>query len=413
VQRWLAQTFAALEGSEFRILWIGTLISFLAFFTSTVVNSVVAFDLSGTNRAVGAVIFAQGVSMFLFGPLGGAVADRLPKRRVIAIGQGTTALVFAVTALLMAAHALQVSHLAAGTFVMGLCFAFIGPARQAFVVDIVPAAHRGNAMALSQVANTASRVLGPALAGVLLAWESAGAAGAYAVMAFLYVLAAGSLSLLPRSRRRDGAHTHVLADVSDGLRYVREQPRLRIQLLFFVSVVMAGFPHVTVMPGLVENQLGREAEAISPLMVASALGGFLASVGVARFADSPRASAIYTWLGLGFGASLFALAAAPDYASAVLASFVIGVANGGFQTLASAVILHETRPEYMGRVMSLTMLAFAGFGLMALPIGLLADAVGERVTLAVMGTAVGACVAASWWALSRPRQPETARPESR
>jgi MFS family permease len=332
---------------------------------------------------------------------------------VIAVGQGTTALVFAVMALLMAAHALRVGYLAAGTFVMGLCFAFIGPARQALVVDIVPAVHRGNAMALSQVANTASRVLGPALAGVLLAWESAGATGAYAVMAFLYLLAVGSLSLLPRSHGRAGVSTDVWGDVIEGLRYVRGQPRLRLQLVFFVSVVMTGFPHVTVMPGLVENQLGREAEAISTLMVASALGGFLASVLVARFADSPSARAIYTSLGLGFGASLFALAAAPDYDSAVRASLVLGAANGGFQTLASAVILHETRPEYVGRVMSLTMLAFAGFGLMALPVGLLADALGERVTLMLMGTAVGGCVAASWWALSRSPQPAPAPRESR
>ena len=412
VNRWLQQTFAALVSRDFQILWLGTLISFLAFFTSTVVNSVVAFELSGTNRAVGLVIFAQGVAMFLFGPIGGAFADRLPKRRVIAVGQAVTAAVFVATALLVAAEAIHVAHLAAGTFVLGLCFAFMGPARQAFVVDIVSADRRGNAMALSQIANNASRVLGPALAGVLLAWDAAGAAGAYAVMAGLYLLAAASLLLLPRSRGRAGISTHVFTDVGAGLRYVRDQPRLRILMLLFVGVVMTGFPYVTVMPGLVENQLGGEAEAISLLMGVSAVGGLLTSVLVARFADSPRAPAIYSWLGLGFAGSLLLLAGAPSYPAAALASLAIGAANGGFQTLASAVMIHETRPEYMGRVMSLTMLAFAGFGLMSLPIGLLADAVGERVTLVTMGAAVGACVMASWWALARVRDPAVLGPGS-
>jgi MFS family permease len=410
VRRWLQQTFASLSIRGFRILWLGTLTSFLAFFMSTVVNSVVAFDLTGTNRAVGLVIFSQGASMFLFGPIGGAFADRLPKRRVIAVGQGLTGVVFLTTALLAAMGVLRVWHLAAGSFVLGACFAFIGPARQAFVVDLVRQEARGNAMALSQIANNASRVLGPAVAGALLAWSAVGAAGAYAVMAGLYALSAASLLLLPRSSGRQDIGTHVFADVADGLRYVRDHRRLRILMVLFVSVVMTGFPYVAVMPGLVENQLGRGAEAISLLMGVSAAGGLLTSVLVARYADSQHAPAIYSGLGVGFGLTLFALAAAPSYPLAALVSFVLGAANGGFQTLSSAVLIHATQPEYMGRVMSLSMLAFAGFGLMGLPIGFLADAAGERASLAVMGAVVCAIVAASWLALGRsPEDPRSTK----
>ncbi len=81
--------------------------------------------------------------------------------------------------------------------------------------------------------------------------------------------------------------------------------------------------------------------------------------------------------------------------------FAVGATNGGFQTLSSAVVIHATQPAYMGRVMSLTMLAFAGFGLMGLPIGFLADAFGERAALVAMGAAVCAIVAVSWLALGR------------
>lgn len=401
MQGWLQQTFAAFAIRDFRILWLGTLTSFLAFFTSTVVNSVVAFELSGANRAVGLVIFAQGVSMALFTPIGGAYADRLAKRRVIAVGQVVTGLVFAALALLVALGAIAVWHLAVGTFVLGVCFAFVGPARQAYVVDLVPVERRGNAMALSQIANNASRVLGPALAGVLLAWSAAGPAGAYTVMAALYAVAVASLLLLPRSSPRAEIATHVLADIVDGVRYVAGERRLRILVLLFVIVMMTGFPYVAVMPGLVENQLGRGAEAISWLMGVAAAGGLLASVLVARFAESPRAPAIYSGLGLGFGLSLLALAGSPDFGLAAVVCFLLGAANGGFQTLSTAVVIHATEPVYMGRVMSLTMLAFAGFALMGLPIGFLADAVGERVSLSAMGGSVSAVVAVSWRALSR------------
>lgn len=401
MRRWLEQTFAAFAVRDFRILWLGTLTSFLAFFTSTVVNSVVAFELSGTNRAVGLMIFAQGVSMALFTPIGGAYADRLAKRRVIAVGQVVTGMVFATLALLVALEAIAVWHLAASTFVLGVCFAFVGPARQAFVVDLVPVERRGNAMALSQIANNASRVLGPALAGVLLAWSAAGPAGAYTVMAALYGIAVASLLLLPRSTPRASLDTRVLADILAGVRYVGGERRLRILVLLFVGVMMTGFPYVAVMPGLVENQLGREADAISWLMGVAAAGGLLASVLVARFAESPRAPAICLSLGLCFGLSLLGLAGAPDYDLAALLCFALGAANGGFQTLSNAVVIHASEPGYMGRVMSLIMLAFAGFALMGLPIGFLADALGERVSLSAMGGTVSAIVAASWWALAR------------
>lgn len=407
MNRWVEETFAAFRVRHFRVLWAGTLLSFLAFFTSTVVNSVVAFDLAGTNRAVGLVIFAQGVAMFLFGPIGGAFADRLPKRRVIATGQAITSTVFLTVALLVGTGAVRVWHLACGTFTLGLCFVFMGPARQAFLVDIVPGERLGNALVLAQVANNASRVVGPALAGGLLAWSAVGAAGAYGVMAALYALAASTLVLLPRSRGRPGIETHVLTDVADGVRYVRDHRQLRILLVLFVSVVMTGFPYVTVLPGLVEHQLGREADAISLLLGMAAAGGLVTSVLVARFADSPGAPAIYSVLGIGSGISLCLLAAAPDYPAAAGVCLALGAANGGFQTLATAVLIRATEPTYVGRVMSLSMLAFAGFGLMGLPIGALADAVGERGTLFAMGCGVCAIVAASWWAFARHPEPAT------
>lgn len=398
---WVEQTFAALAIRHFRILWLGTLTSFLAFFMSTIVNSVVAFELTGTNRAVGLVIFAQGLGMFLLGPFGGAFADRWRKRRVVATGQGICAAVFLATAALVASGTVRVWHLALAGFAIGICFAFIGPARQALVVDLVPPESRGNAMALSQIANLASRVGGPAVAGVLLAWRAVGAAGAYAAMAALYALAALSLALLPPSRGRAGVSPPVLTDVVAGLRYVLDDPRLRVLLTMFVAVVMAGFPFVTVLPGLVENRLGGEASAISGLMSTTAVGGLAVSLAVARFADSPRARGIYCGLGLGFGLSLFALALAPSYAGALAICLGVGAANGGFQTLSNAVLIHATEPAYMGRVMALTMMAFAGFGLVGLPIGLLADAIGEPGTLAVMGAVVCAVVLVSWPKLVR------------
>lgn len=399
---WAATTFAALGIRSFRILWLGTVCAHLAFFMSTVVQSVVAFDLVGNNTAVGWVVFAQGIASVLLGPLGGALADRWPKRMVVGLSQTIPSAVFLTLAVAFATGRIDIAAVAGGSFLMGISFAFLGPARQALVVDLVPLEHRGNAMALSQVASAASQVMGPGLAGLLLYWSVSGAAGAYGVMGALYVGSCLLLLGLPRSRMRGDAHqTHVLADIWEGVRYVVERPRLRLLVLLYVAVIMIGFPYVTVMPGFVEHELGREAEAYAFLSLVAAAGALSASLIVARYADHPRAALLFVGAGLLFGATLIVLALAPSYALAATCMFGVGFGFGGFMTLNGAVIVRATDSGFFGRVMSLTMLAFGGFGLMGLPIGMLADAIGERGTLAIMGAALCALVGLFGLLLSR------------
>jgi MFS family permease len=393
--------FVALREREFRVLWIGTVASYVGFFMSTIVQSVVAFELTGTNRAVGYVVFAQGLAMLALGPLGGAGADRWPKRRVLAISQCASALVFATLALLLWAEALHIGLLASGSLVLGASIAFLGPARQALSAELVPDAVRGNAIVLNQVALTGSQVLGPAIAGFLLA-SPLGASGAYGAMASLYAFAAFSLLRVPRSVARAGAgDTHVLEDLLAGLRYVWTHPRLRLLVLFFVSVIMTGFPYVTVLPGLVEHRLGREADAISTLYFVAAVGGLGASLLAARLADTRWALPLFVGMALVFATGLFALSRVPSYRAALGAMAGLGVGIGGFQSLNGAVIVRAAEPAYLGRVFSLTILAFAGFGMMGLPIGLLADAIGERGALLAMSGVVCSIVVCTALLLAR------------
>ena len=401
---WLGSTFAALGLAHYRVLWLGTLLAFLGFFMSTVVQSVVAFELAGTNRAVGWVVFGQGLAMFVLGPVGGAFADRLPKRRVIVVGQTLMTLVFFALAALVATGAVRVIHLSLGALVMGATFAFLGPARQAIVVGLVPESHRGNALVLNGVAHSMSRVLGPALAGVLLTIASVGAAGAYATMGILYAAAACSLVLVPHvPGRANASDTRVLGDLAEGLRYVRARPRLRLLILFFVAVVMFGYPFIAVLPGLVENAYGRSADTVSVLHIATAAGALTASLSVARFADSPHATTLYSAMAALFAVGLAATAHAPTFALAAVGMGVAGAGSGGFQALSNAVIARETDPVYIGRVLSLTLLAFGGFGLMGLPYGILADAVGERGAMGAMSACVGVVVVVLTLLLRRTR----------
>ncbi|MFP6641162.1 MAG: MFS transporter [Myxococcota bacterium] len=382
-------SFTALRVPEFRILWLGTIFSFLAFFMAMIVQSVVAFEIAGDNSSVGVIVFAQGFSMVLLGPIGGAFADRWPKRRVVVVGQLLAAAVFLWTAVMIAQGALTIFWLALSSLLIGASIAFLGPSRQGMVVELVPVSMRGNAMAVNNLANTGSRVFGPLVAGLLLAWHYSGSTGTYLMMTVCYLIAAASMGFISPSKVRPGARDRpILADVVDGVGYVYRKRRLRLLVGLFTLVIFLGFPHVTILPGLAENVFGRDATAVTELFFVSAAGALLASLWVTRFGDSSRADVIYIGMALLFGFSLLGLAFAPGFRWAELAMFGIGAGSGGFQSLNAAVIARDTDPAYIGRVMSLVMLAFGGFGLMALPYGYLADWIGERSSLLMMGSFV-------------------------
>jgi MFS family permease len=381
--------FDALANRNFRLLWLGSVSAFTGFFTSTIVQSVVAFQITGQNRSVGFVVFGRGLAQLLLAPIGGVLADRISKRTILLVCQTFTAFVFFGLAWLQGIGLMQVTYLTLGGFLVGMTFAVLGPTRSAYVVELVEPDRRGNAVAMNQVALNMSRVLGPPLAGVLLAWHACGPTGAFAIMGVLYLGAVGSQFMLPPAKPNDApVGSSVLGDMLEGVRYVRGNPRLRALLVMFMLAVMFGFPYVTVLPGLVEHQLHLPATTVSWLFGVSAMGGLVASVLSAPLADSRHALTAFCAAGFAFGLSLVLLWTATSLLTAAVWLVLAGAASGAFTTLNGAVLLRTTDPRYMGRVMSLAMLAFGAFGLIGVPVGMLADAVGEGAALAVLGTLV-------------------------
>jgi MFS family permease len=386
---WVTTTFGAFSNARFRYLWAGSFLAFIAFFMSLVVSNVVAFDLAGNNRAVGFVGFGQGIAQLALGPLGGALADRLPKKAVIFSCQVVITITFFVLSVLVLTDVIEVIYLAIGSFVIGMSFSFLGPARQAFMVELVEPRRRGNAVALSQVALNASRVIAPFVAAILLAKDALGAEGAFALMGALYVMAMYYTLRLPYSP--PAAQTFkrsVLGDIVSGVAYVARTPRLRLLISSYVLTIMFGFTYTAVLPGLLVNELDHKAKAITILLLANAVGGLIASLGVASLADSPNARIVYNSMCAIFGVSVVAMGISPSYAVLTGVMFVSGFGGGGFQTLNGAIVSHTTAPEYFGRVVSLTFLAFATSSIIALPAGFIADAYGERPTLIGAGIVV-------------------------
>ena len=313
---------------------------------------------------------------------------------------------FLALAILVVADQITILWLSVGSFVVGVAFSFLGPARQAFVGEILAPNRRGNAIALTQIGLNGSRILGPLLAGIMLSIGWLGAGGAFFLMAALYLGSLATTFFLPRTAANPNASKSVFGDIRLGMRYVWVNRRLRLLIGSFVLIIMIGFPYVTVLPALVKSEFGRGDGSLSLLYLANASGGLLASLAVAGYADSKYATRIYVSSCAMFAVSLSVMAFMPTFWSFTVVMFIVGLGGGGFQTLNGAVIAHLADPAYYGRVMSLTFLAFALFSVVALPIGLLADATSERATLAVMGVLAGAVVVA-YVLLSRATRAES------
>ena len=207
-------------------------------------------------------------------------------------------------------------------------------------------------------------------------------------MSGMFILVLLSLFGLPaRPPASDRARGSVAGDVLAGMRHVRDRPRLRLLTLSFIALVVLAYPFEFVLPGLLENELGRAAEDTGLLLGFAAIGGLVLSLVLIGMAGGPRAWSIMLFAGAALGLGLIALAAAPSFLLGLAAMVLVGGGQAGFRLLNNAQLMIEADPAFYGRVYAITILGFGLESLAAAPIGVLADAIGERAVLGIMGSA--------------------------
>ena len=383
---WAASTFDAFQFPLYRVVWLGSFFAFMAFNMASTAQGVVAFDLTGSNHAVGWVAFGQGLAMFFLNPFGGAIADRFSKRLLLLVAQAVIGTVMLAIALLLAFDAITIFYLALGSFIMGTMFSFLGPTRTALLAEYVEPARIGNAMALMQVGNNFARIGGPFLAGTLLAWPFIGATGVYALDASIFIIVLLTLSRLPESRK---AHVDpdrsVLRDIRLGFRYITERPRLLHTVGSFHVVMVLALSNYVLMPGLCKEVFDVGNAGVGILLGVAAAGGFVMSLVVASLADSKRAPMYISLSSLAAAFGLIGMGFAPSFPLAVFGMVFVTGGTAAFQTLNNSLALHLTDGAFYGRVVSFVFIAWGMINLASLPVGYLADAFGEQAVLAGEG----------------------------
>ena len=354
-----------------------------------VARGYLAYDLTGKNSALGAVMIAFGVPQLILGLWGGVLADRLPKRNLLLTCQMIIAVNSAWVATMIELDRIEFWMLIVAGVVQGAGFAFVGPARQAFIGDLVDRSHVGNAVVLQQLSMNSTRVIGPSLAGAFIAISLIGIGGVYYMTTLGFFLATFTMLRLPPGNPKPRTdNVSPLADMADGLRYVKNRPSILLLVLTSFAVIMVGFPYQSFLPSVAKDVYGAGSGGLGALQSFGAIGAVAATLLVATYAHSTRAWAFQPLLAIAFGGALVGLGLAPNLWFGLLAMVAVGGLAGGFQGLNNALTMSSTDSAYQGRVQSISMLSWSLFGLVSLPIGFVADAIGIQQTLVVLGGVV-------------------------
>ena len=398
-------TFAALAVRDYRLLFIAGAISFVAVQAQVIARGWLANELTDSNSALGGVFMAFGIPMLLATPFGGVLADRVSKRSILIVTQVTLGASSAWLGFGVMFEFVEYWMLLAVAAIQAVSFAFLGPARIAMTTEVVGRELMTNAIVLSQMSLNATRIIGPSLAGIGIGIAWFGTAGVYLSSAVLSVIALIAMLPLPRGAPRSvSSERSAIREFLDAIAYVRKESEIGILVLTSFVVVMVGFPYLAFLPRVSTDLLGIGAAGYGALSAASAVGALAMSVWVAGRGSRYSPWRIEAVNGVLFGVAIIGLALAPGVGTAMLALVAIGAGASGFQAMNNSLALNLSDFEYHGRIQSLMMLSFSGFGMAALPLGVLADRIGLRPTFAIMGLIVIVAMLVSTTFLRRGRR---------
>jgi predicted MFS family arabinose efflux permease len=395
VRATLERTFSSLKVPNYRRYFGGQLASITGNWMQIVGEMWLMVKLTGSGVSVGLTAGLQFLPILLFGAFGGLLADRIPKRKLLTYTQmslAVPALTLFVLVLTGAARPWMVLTL---VLVRGSVLALDNPARQAFVVEIVGPDRVVNAVALNSVVVHCSRIIGPALAGTVIA--VLGIAPCFAVNALSFVAMLIALRTMnPAHLQTPKPSARKPGELRSALRYVARTPVLRIPLAMMALVGTISFNFSVLLPLLADFTWHGTAGTYAMLTAAMGVGSVCGALAAgARGRVTPRLLVVASSL---FGLSMLLAAAAPTLQWQILALMPLGAASVTFAAGVNSVLQIEVEPVMRGRVMALYSIVFLGSTPIGAPLmGWLAQAAGPRAGL-VAGAAAAliAAVAAAW-----------------
>jgi MFS family permease len=399
--RWLR----ALENRDFRMFWSGQLVSLTGTWMQSVAQAWLVLELTASPVRLGLIGTLQFGPFLLLSIPAGALADRLPRRRLILATQGVLMLQSVALAALVQGGHVQYWHVAALAVVGGIANSVDMPARQSFVVDLVGAERLVNAIALNSAAFNGARVVGPALAGMVVAAWGTGAAFLLNALSFVVVVAA-LLAVRAEGSPSRGRGTGFAADIAEGVAFVAGAPRVRFVLGMLLVMSLFVFNYNVIVPLLARNVLQAGAHGLGVLMAALGAGALTGALGLAVLGGArPPTWTIVASAAVACAATA-SMAGVRHFGLAVAMLYVMGASGLLFMTACNTTVQLTVPDHLRGRTMSLYTLVFVGVAPAgSLLVGWIAEHRGVPVAYGVAGVGglLGTLGMTAWWRLARRR----------
>ncbi len=395
------RTFSTLfKHPNYRLYWFGAFASNIGTWTQMVAQGWLVYELTGSPFYLGIVGFATAIPNLFLSLVGGVLADRFERRRLMIVTQSLAMSLAFLLAFLTITETITVWHIVAIAFAAGIVNAIHTPIRQTIVSDLVPREDLLNAVALNSAQFQSSRTIGPAVAGVLIAAVGPGWCFFLNGMSFLAVIGALVAMKLPTSSGKS-RKTSMGKNLVEGLRYVRREPVL-LSLIGLATVPsFFGMPYTQLMPAFASSVLGVGPEGLGLLMSSAGLGALLGALAVASLGKSAPRGLLLLGSISAFGLCLAVFAASRLFPLSVAMLLGVGMSAMAYNALNQTFLQTLSEDAMRGRVMSL--LTVATFGLQ--PLGVLAA--GGAASLlgpqaAVLGGGAVCALFAGWMLLTRP-----------
>ncbi|MEI9975721.1 MAG: MFS transporter [Ignavibacteriota bacterium] len=363
----------ALQYRNFQLFFSGQLISLIGTWMQNIAQAWLVYRLTGSMILLGGISFSSQFPIFILSTVGGIVADRYSRHRVVIVTQSLSMLLALVLAALTLTNTVRIWHIFVLSALLGAVNAFDIPARQSFIVDMVRRGDLMNAIALNSSMFNASRVVGPAIAGILVA--AIGEGWCFFANGISYVAVIVGLLMMRVERHEHMERGSALANIIEGFRFVFQNRPIHALLILLGIASITGMPFTVLMPVFADRILHGGPKALGWLTGSAGVGALMAAL---LLASRQTLKGLSVWVAasstaFGIGLAIFALSRSFLFSAAILVpvGFSVMLQMGASNTLIQSMVPDQLRGRVMG-VYSMVLMGMAPFG------GLLAGVAADK-----------------------------------
>lgn len=357
-------TLGALKHRDFRYFFMGSIVSLIGTWMQNAGQSWLVVTLTDSALKLSFVSALQFTPVLLFSLFAGALIDNYPKKKILLITQTIMGVLAFILTFLVFTHQIQYWHILVLAAVLGCCNAVDMPARQSFMIELVGKEDLMNAIALNSTVFNAARMVGPAVAGIMIKFFGFFICFLLNAISFIPLVYGIYMISASGAPKQNAEKKNMILDIKEGLKYVFNSKEIlfTILLVFFVSTFAMNYS--VLIPLLAKQVLNMDSDGYGYLMSAMGLGSMLSAFTVATRSRVPKRRLMFL-AGAVISIMLVFIGVFKDYGVSIVTLFIAGVFNVLFSTTANSTIQLKSKNEFRGRVMSVYAMVFAG----ATPLG--------------------------------------------